>query len=124
MVHKIGLYPSNVLCCRRYSGILIVCHIINWFIIKILEDDYPRGKITILSSTIPRIAVISLFCISVIVTCLIPSKQEAMVIMAGGKTLNFLQSDSSISKIPYQATKLVSDYMDKVLEDMKKKEDK
>lgn len=51
--------------------------------------------------------------IVVFITCLIPSKQEAIFIVAAGKTIEFVQTDTSVAKIPGQATKLVSAYLEK-----------
>jgi hypothetical protein len=51
----------------------------------------------------------------------IPSRNEIIFIMAGGKTMDYIQSDSSLQKIPYQATKLVSDYMEKSINEIKTK---
>lgn len=48
-----------------------------------------------------------------------PSKQEVIFIYAGGKTMDFIQSDTSINKIPAQTTKLITDYLDKQIKDAK-----
>ena len=38
---------------------------------------------------------------------LTPNTKEAMLIIAGGKTLDYVQSDTSLKKIPYKATELI-----------------
>ena len=53
-----------------------------------------------------------------LVCTFLPSKDEMILIWVGGKTMNFVQSDSSLSKIPYQATSIISQYMDKTLKDL------
>jgi hypothetical protein len=50
-----------------------------------------------------------------------PTKNELIFIYAGGKTMDFAASDSSLSKIPYQTTKIVSDYLQKQIDETSKK---
>lgn len=50
----------------------------------------------------------------------LPSKNEAILIMAGGKTMDFVQQDTSISKIPSQTTLIISQYLDKTIKDLNK----
>lgn len=49
----------------------------------------------------------------------IPSKDEVIFIVAGGKTIDFIKNDTSINKIPAQTTKLITDYLDKQLKEKK-----
>jgi hypothetical protein len=51
----------------------------------------------------------------------IPNKTEAIIIVAGGKTLDYVQKDTSLSKIPYQTTAIISDYLDKTIKELKDK---
>jgi hypothetical protein len=51
---------------------------------------------------------------------LTPSQNEAIFIVAGGKTIDFIKSDSSINKIPEQTTKIVSDFLQKQIENIHK----
>ena len=52
---------------------------------------------------------------------LTPDTKEAMLIIAGGKTMNYVQSDTSLQKIPYKATELIlkkmDEYVDKTVKD-------
>lgn len=50
----------------------------------------------------------------------IPTKNEMIFIYAGGKTMNFVEKDTSLNKIPAQTTKLITDYLEKQLKDDKK----
>jgi len=59
--------------------------------------------------------------ILILITMFIPSKNEAIFIMAGGKTLDYVQSDTSLQKIPYKATSVIVEYLDKTLNDIKTK---
>ena len=55
---------------------------------------------------------ITLFILSV----LSPSKDDAIFIVAGGKTIDFMKSDTSIARIPAQATATISEYLDELYE--------
>lgn len=61
------------------------------------------------------------FLISFPIALLIPTKGEIIFISAGGKTIDFIKSDSSINKIPSQSTKLITDFMQDQIEKMKDK---
>ena len=63
---------------------------------------------------------LSIFIISLVGTIFIPSKNEVIFIFAGGKTMDFIQSDTSINKIPAQTTKLITDYLDNQIKEIEK----
>ena len=46
---------------------------------------------------------------------LTPDTKEAMLIIAGGKTLDYVQKDTSLQKIPYKTTELVLKKMDEYI---------
>jgi hypothetical protein len=46
-----------------------------------------------------------------------PDTKEAVMIYAGGKTLDYVQKDTSLQKIPYKATELILKKMDQYLND-------
>jgi len=46
-----------------------------------------------------------------------PDTKEAIMIYAGGKTLDYVQKDTSLQKIPYKATELILKKMDQYLND-------
>ena len=50
---------------------------------------------------------------------LTPDTKEAMLIIAGGKTMDYVQSDTSLQKIPYKATELILKKMDEYVDDAK-----
>ena len=86
-----------------------------------------EGEYFIFTKLYARTILIISFILCVIVTNLIPSKKEAIIILAGGKTMDFVQSDTSLSKIPAQATTIISSYLDKTIKEIKrenKKKDK
>lgn len=49
-----------------------------------------------------------------------PSKNEMILIMAGGKTMDFVEKDTSLSKIPYQTAAIISSYLENSIQEMKK----
>lgn len=53
-----------------------------------------------------------------ITNAFIPSQKEAILIVAGGKTLDFIGSDTSIQKIPGQTTKIVSDFLEQQIKNL------
>lgn len=53
-----------------------------------------------------------------ILTALIPTKNEAIFIVAGGKTIDWVQQDSSINKIPSQTTLIISDFLEKQIKEI------
>lgn len=62
-----------------------------------------------------------IFPIFVVIGMLIPTRNEAIFIIAGGKTIDFIKKDSSINRIPEQSTKLITDFMQKQIDNMKSK---
>lgn len=58
--------------------------------------------------------------VCVLVLALLPSRNEAILIMVGGKTLDYAQTDTSLSKLPYQTTAYISQYMENALRELKK----
>lgn len=57
------------------------------------------------------------FIISFIFATLLPTKNEMIFIYAGGKTMDFIDSDTSINKIPAQTTKIITDYLEKQIKE-------
>lgn len=49
----------------------------------------------------------------------VPTKNEMILIYGGAKTMDFVQSDTSINKLPSQTTKIISDYLDKEIKSLK-----
>jgi hypothetical protein len=57
---------------------------------------------------------------SILGLVLVPTQKEAIIIFAGGKTIDFIQSDSSIQKIPHQTTEIISKFMENEILEMNK----
>lgn len=64
----------------------------------------------------------SILVISTICLIFIPSKNDVILIYAGGKTMYFVQSDSSLQKIPGQTTQIISEYLNKSIEEINQPE--
>jgi len=58
----------------------------------------------------------SLYLSSIAAFIFVPTQKEAVIIFAGGKTIDFIEADSSIQKIPHQTTLLISNFMDKQIQ--------
>lgn len=50
----------------------------------------------------------------------IPSKNDMLLIYAGGKAYEYVQSDTSLQKIPYKTTEYLKVILDKEIQDVKK----
>lgn len=90
-------------------GILMSVFTISLYFWAFLEaeDDYEFAK---KNRKYGIIGIIILF-----ICLFIPSKDEAILITAGGKTMDFIQNDSSINKIPSQTTAIISNFLEKQL---------
>jgi len=102
-----GLIISSVVLFMWYMGMFITC--------------YDSEDIKRYSTNHSKYRLLS-FWIAIIFSILlvfIPSKNDALLIIAGGKTMDYIQKDTSLSKIPYQTTSIISRYLDKELEELK-----
>ena len=57
------------------------------------------------------------FGVSIISVVFTPNTKEAMLIIAGGKTLDYVQKDTALQKIPYKATELILHKMDEYIKE-------
>ena len=55
---------------------------------------------------------VSALIIGVLVSILLPTQKQAILILAGGKTMDFIEQDTSINKIPGQTTLIISEFLD------------
>ena len=105
------------------SVILFLCSfgIIIYFIIRyVILDDYDYKNSSFKKyDFIPKYLIV--ICIIVgLFKVFTPTQNEAILIIAGSKTLDFAQKDSSLNKIPYQTTELITNYLDKQIKDTQK----
>lgn len=59
--------------------------------------------------------------IALLIRVLSPSKNEVIFIVAGGKTIDFIQKDTSLNKIPSQTTAIISSFLDKQIKELNSK---
>ena len=64
------------------------------------------------------------FFLGTLVSIFLPTQKEAVFIVAGGKTINFIQADTSIRKIPEQTTSIISTFLDKKIKELNDTEKK
>lgn len=96
-------------------GFLIFMGII---IFTVSDDIDYKDKITLKQLKIFAVS----FGISLLGSILIPSKDEVVFIVAGGKTIDFIKNDSSINKLPGQTTKYISEILQKEINKLDKED--
>lgn len=101
-------------------GLIAVCVIlITSGINKACEEEYDKAEYY--KKAMPKIKwVAPVAILSFLIYGLIPTRTEALLIVAGGKTMDYVQSDTSLRKIPYQTTTIISEFLDKQLQELKK----
>lgn len=101
------------------SGLLLLAyHICMGFLLA--EEDWNDSALKKIGKG--KVVLVWIICpISILAATLIPTKDEIIFIIAGGKTIDFIKHDSSINKIPAQSTKLITDFMQEQIDKMKSK---
>lgn len=96
-------------------GCVLFFYWIGYFINSDFEDDFEdyKEKFGGKAKLCTWIGVIS-----ALILTFLPSKDDAVLIFAGGKTMDFVEKDSSINKIPAQTTKIISQYLDKSIKEI------
>lgn len=97
---------------------LLFFMIINTFALPSFHDGEDLIEVRKNIRWIPRL-LIPVFVIGFLGSLFLPTKNDMILIYAGGKTMDYVQSDSSLSKIPYQTTSIISEYLDKQLNELK-----
>mgnify|MGYP006282425657 CR=1 FL=1 len=85
----------------------------SWNIQFCKEEEEPKYK-AIQKKYINRLWIPFALCLVAVFT---PNTKEAIFIYAGGKTLDYVQKDKNLQKIPYKATELIIKKMDEYLND-------
>lgn len=101
-----------------FFGVWLAAYIIN----KIVCTFDDSTEMVVLKNTTTRVVVIVLFTVFTFIAGLIPTKTEMIMIYAGGKGMDYVQTDTSLAKIPYQTTQIISTYLDNTIKEMTKKE--
>lgn len=48
----------------------------------------------------------------------LPTQRDVIFIVAGGKTIDFIENDSSVNKIPKQTTLIISEFLEKQIKEL------
>ena len=88
------------------------------------SEDYERDRIKIVRANKTIKLSLRICIIFTVVASLLPSSKEAIMIYAGGKTMDYIQQDTSLQKIPYKATEIVIKKMDEYLNEGEKEVEK
>lgn len=84
------------------------------------QTEYETLVKTIDKFFYPKISIaIIIFC--TLVNFLTPTKNEALVILAWGKTIDYVSNNKYIQAIPDKTAQIVVSYLDKTLEELKTK---
>lgn len=98
---------------------LMVVFLIAYFIFTTgAWDDYEADKIkknygkyvTASKWLIPLLSALLVF---------LPTREDLIIMTVGGKTMDFMDSDTSLQKIPAKATEAMYQYIDRSLKEMK-----
>lgn len=100
--------------------ILSLAVLFMWYMILFIECyDYDDRKEYIKNHGKYRTTTFWLAIIFGVLMVFSPSKNDMLLIVAGGKTMDYIEKDTSLSKIPYQTTSIISNYLDKELNELK-----
>lgn len=98
--------------------ISIIAIFIYYFIMLIVSDDPDATESMIKNYGKKATIAFWVGIISGIFLIFIPTKNDMILIYAGGKTMNYIQSDTSLNKLPYQTTTIISNYLDKTIKEL------
>jgi len=96
------------------GSMFILVRAVYKFIMHVEGDEYPSLK------WYNHLFFWPIYISAILGLVLIPNQKEAVIIFAGGKTIDFIQSDSSIQKIPHQTTEIISKFMENEILEMNK----
>ena len=101
-----------------FGLIVFIVTSIGWGVVSSEEgQDYPL--VTTLKRLTFRSGGASL--LFILILTFTPTKNEAIFIMAGGKTMDFVQNDSSINKIPAKSTEFIVKCLEESIKELDKK---
>lgn len=100
---------------HKACGIFIMLAVIGLIMTYCFRyiEDVTKGY------TFNKIICYFVFVMCVGVEIFLPTRNEALLIIAGGKTIEFIKKDTSTQKVPGQVTKLVSDALNLLQEQIK-----
>jgi len=87
-------------------------------------DEFHRGealeaRVEFRNKVMSKLKLLILsFIFFILSSILIPNQKQVIFIVAGGKTIDFIQKDTSINKIPEQTSAIISKYLDEKIKEM------
>jgi len=93
------------------SALLVIGYIFYYF----REHDYEN--LVYKKGLVKGFAILSI--VSILISCFIPTKNEAMLIIAGDAAYQYVEKDSSLQKIPFKTTELLKEVLDKQIQEIK-----
>ena len=105
------------------SIVLIIGIIIGSLISKDFDEFYHgenlKSRIKVREQFTRKVRyLVFTFFLGTLVSIFLPTQKDAVMIVAGGKTIDFIQQDTSIKKIPEQTTLLISNFFDKQIKEL------
>jgi hypothetical protein len=105
-----------------WSIFVSVCVVIIYLILRVvISSQEAEDEFHIKRYSIYKNIGIWVFIISCLIYTFMPTRNEALIIMAGGKTLEYIQQDTSLSKIPYQTTNILSTLLENEIKKLNEK---
>lgn len=83
------------------------------------DIDFPSEKYKNFGKKYIKWFIILILTFNIIRTFL-PTRNEAIMILAGGKALDYVQTDSNLVKLPYQTTEFISKFLETEINELKK----
>lgn len=102
----VGIFSAFILCAA--SGAASISFLKD-------NDDEPfkiLAKKVLIRSSLVLASLLAL-------TVIIPSKDEVMLIIAGGKTIEYIKQDKNLQSLPFKTSELVAQVLDRELEKLK-----
>ena len=107
-----GLFAAAAIIVTSIIGVGIVAYTI------MMVDGYEREVKELKQKRKWFVNRIWIVCLLWIVAILTPDTKEAMLIIAGGKTMDYVEQDTSLKKIPYKTTELILKKMDEYIDEV------
>jgi hypothetical protein len=98
-------------------GISIGGIIIYLVFLLFASIEYDANEIHLKRKWIPKTFVFTII-FSGLTLLFVPTKNDLIFIYAGGKAIDYVQEDTSLQKIPFQTTKIISNYLDSKLNEL------
>lgn len=98
-------------------GISIGGIIIYLIVLLFASVEEEAGNINAKYKWIPKAFVFTII-FSGLTLVFLPTKNDLIFIYAGGKAMEYVEADTSLQKIPFQTTKIISNYLNSKLNEL------